>query len=50
VFAIDFNNNHDYVQARNQLQITTSFDADAQESIDEIASRLPQLEGKNPTT
>lgn len=41
VFAIDFNNNHDYVQAKAQLQVQTTTDGDAQASIDEIASRLP---------
>jgi hypothetical protein len=41
VFAIDFNNNHDYVQSKNQVQIQTSIERDAQDSIDDIASRIP---------
>ena len=48
VFAIDFNNNHDYIQSKNQLEVKAEYAIDAQESINEIASRLPQLEPRNP--
>lgn len=41
VFAIDFNNNHDYIQAKNQVEIRTSYDAEIEDSINDIASRLP---------
>lgn len=44
VFAIDFNNNHDYVQAKNQVQVQTIGEIEATDSINEIASRLPQIE------
>lgn len=39
IFAIDFNNNHDYVQAKQELQITRQ-EIDAKGSASEIASRL----------
>jgi hypothetical protein len=48
VFAIDFNNNHDYIQAKNTLEIKAEYAVDAQEQINDIASRLPQHELKPP--
>lgn len=42
VFAIDFNNNHDYVQARQQIEMkTTNLNIEAKDSIDDIALRIP---------
>ena len=42
VFAIDFNNNHDYIQSRQQVEVNTTYEIEAQDSIDDIASRLPK--------
>jgi hypothetical protein len=47
VFAIDFNNNHDYVQQKYQVDMHTSIEVEAQDSINDIASRLPMQEPKN---
>lgn len=44
VFAIDFNNNHDYIQQRVAVESHTTYEIEAQDSINDIASRLPSLE------
>lgn len=41
VFAIDFNNNHDYINQKFQVDMKTKYEIEAQDSIDDIASRLP---------
>lgn len=41
VFAIDFNNNHDYIQQKYQVEMHTTAEIDIQDNIDDIASRLP---------
>ena len=47
VFAIDFNNNHDYVQQKYQVDMHTTTDIEAQDSINDIASRLPVVGSEN---
>jgi hypothetical protein len=44
IFAIDFNNNHDYVQQKYQVDMHSTIDIEAQDSINDIASRLPIVE------
>ena len=42
VFAIDMNNNHDYVQARQQIEMkSTNLNIEARDSIDDISLRIP---------
>lgn len=47
VFAIDFNNNHDYIQQKYQVDMHTKYEIEAQDSIDDIASRLPMNNVEN---
>lgn len=47
VFAIDFNNNHDYIQQKYQVEMHNTIDIEAQDSINDIASRLPNLNETN---
>lgn len=45
IFAIDMNNNHDYVQAKQQIEMRTSnLNIEAKESIDDISLRIPMSE------
>lgn len=43
IFAIDFNNNHDYVQMRTELQLyATNTNAQIEASTEEILARIPE--------
>lgn len=45
VFAIDFNNNHGYIQQKSQIEIRSqNMNIEARDSIDDIASRIPMSE------
>lgn len=48
IFAIDFNNNHDYVQAKTELTFNQNISLQQLETnIADIANRLPMLEDEN---